>query len=220
LGGKRVDLPDLELNNLRTVIFDLDGTLIDSYPAHFQAYRATFYRFGIDLTEDDFLATYSPNWLDTYRALGLPQELWEEADAYWLDEASRLAPELFPGVLETLGQLRRTYRLGLVTSGSRERVFRDLGKRKLQDFFETIVTGDDVQRPKPAADGLRQALEVLRVDAGEAIYVGDSGLDWEMSTNAGVPFVGVHSRFASLDPSTPCYQIAAITDLPGLLKAK
>jgi phosphoglycolate phosphatase-like HAD superfamily hydrolase len=50
--------------------------------------------------------------------------------------------------------------------------------------------------------------------------VGDSGLDWEMSTRAGVPFVGVHSRFASLDPATPCTQLAAISDLPGLLNAE
>ena len=212
--------PKIDLDNLRAVIFDLDGTLLDSYPVHFQAYRYTFSRFGIDLTEADFLATYSPNWFDTYRALGLPQDSWEEADAYWLEAASRLAPQLFPGVLDTLQRLRRSFRLGLVTSGSKERVFRDLGERDLQSFFETIVTGDDVHNPKPAPDGLLQALEAMRLTAGEAVYVGDSGLDWEMSTNAGVPFLGIQSRFASLDSETPCPQVAAITELPALLNAE
>jgi hypothetical protein len=83
----------------------------------------------------------------------LPEDDWEQADVYWLEAASRLSPELFPGVLETLERLRRNYLLGLVTSGSSERVRRDLGKRQLQEYFETIITGDDVQKPKPTPMG-------------------------------------------------------------------
>lgn len=213
-------VPNLDLQSLRAVIFDLDGTLLDSYPVHFQAYTYTFERFGIQLSEQDFLATYSPNWLDTYRALGLPEEVWEQADEYWLEAASRLAPELFPGARETLESLRRAYRLGLVTSGSRERVHRDLGRRELQEYFETIITGDDVDNPKPDPDGLLKALSLLGIGAGQAVYVGDSGLDWEMATAAGVLFLGIQSRFASLGPDTPCYQVASITKLPGLLKSE
>ena len=209
--------PHIDLKNLKAVIFDLDGTLLDSYPVHFQAYTYTFKHFGIHLSEEDFLATYSPNWLDTYRALGLPEEVWEEADTYWLEAASRLAPELFPGVLDTLERLRSAYRLGLVTSGSRERVQRDLSARQLQVYFDTIITGDDVQNPKPDPDGLLRALHALDMAAPEAVYVGDSELDYEMSSAAGVPFLGIQSRFASLGPDTPCYLLAAISDLPGLL---
>lgn len=211
---------ELDLGRLRAVIFDLDGTLLDSYPVHFQAYCYTFSRFGIQLTEEDFLATYSPNWLDTYRALGLPEERWEEADTYWLQAASQLAPELFPGVIDALQTLQVYYRLGLVTSGSKERVLRDLGARNLQGFFEAIITGDDVRKPKPDPGGLLQALRALGVAPAEAVYVGDSVLDLEMSAAAGVPFLGVQSRFASLDPGGLYRQVEAISDLPGLLKAE
>lgn len=215
-----MDEVDIDLHKLRAVIFDLDGTLLDSYPVHFRAYQHTFSRFGIELNEADFLATYSPNWLDTYRALGLPEEVWEEADTYWLEAASQTAPALFPGVLETLDRLRGSFRLGLVTSGSRERVYRDLRERQLQDYFETIVTGDDVKKPKPDPDGLLQALAALRVTIAEAVYVGDSSLDREMSSAAGVKFIGIQSRFASLGADTSCYMLASLSDLPALLAAK
>jgi len=59
------------------LLFDLDGTLQDTYTIHFQAFRAVFAHFGRELNEQEYQAAYSPNWLLTYQRLELPPELWQ-----------------------------------------------------------------------------------------------------------------------------------------------
>jgi len=166
-----------------------------------------------------FLSTYSPNWYHTYEAVGLPKGDWDSADAYWLEEAEKRSPELLPGARETLTTLDTRYPLGLVTSGSRSRVLKDLERTGIGHFFKTVVTGDDIQRPKPSPEGLEIALLSLGVQPGEVVYIGDSCADYEMSKAARVHFIGVKSAFDSLNPDDPNYHLCSIADLPHLLGA-
>lgn len=197
----------------RALLFDLDGTLQDTYSIHYQAFRAAFAHFGRDLNEQDYQSAYSPNWLLTYQTLNLPPEDWEEADKVWIAEASKLRPEPFPGVIETLRSLSESFNLGLVTSGSKERVLRELGENGLGAFFPVVVTGGDVPNPKPAPDGILMALTRLGVQPQDCAYIGDTALDYETARNAGVSFIGIPSRFAALPPGTPGVRLARFTDL-------
>jgi beta-phosphoglucomutase-like phosphatase (HAD superfamily) len=83
---------------LKAPLFDLDGTLLDSFSVHLEAYRIMFARFGIEITKERFLSSYSPNWYETYQGIGLPKETWETANSYWLEAAAQQTPGLFPGV--------------------------------------------------------------------------------------------------------------------------
>ena len=103
------------LKNINTLLFDLDGTLLDSFSVHLDVFKITFARFGIHLTEEDFLSSYSPNWYKTYEAVGLRKEEWALADAYWLKEVEKKTAQLFPQVKETLTILNENFTLGLVT---------------------------------------------------------------------------------------------------------
>src|SRR5512133_2314499 len=145
------------------LIFDLDGTLLDSFQAHFQAFMAMFARLGYPVTEETFFAHYSPNWLETYEGLGLPRELWQQADEVWMQEATSRPPQLFPGVPGLLERLAARYPLGLVTSGSKQRVLNDLERNGIRQHFAPIITGGDVQTPKPAPEGLLLALAAMRL---------------------------------------------------------
>lgn len=205
------------IDNIRAVLFDFDGTLLDSFPGHFRAYQVMFAHFGIPVTQESFFAVYSPNWLETYRRVGLPRERWDEADRVWMAEALRHAPPLFSGAVDVLAQLARRWPLGLVTSGSKTRVLGDLERTGLAGRFAVVVTGGDVQRPKPDPQGLELALAEMGVAPGEAVYVGDALADFEMASAAGVPFIGIPSQFASLTPQANCPQVSAISGLPGLL---
>jgi pyrophosphatase PpaX len=182
--------------NLKTVLFDLDGTLLDSFSAHFKAYEGMFAKLGMKITQDEFLRCYSPNWYETYQAVGLPREAWELADAHWLEESAKQEPRLFPGVMDFLLRLRSRFVLGLVTSGSKSRVLRDLTRTGITECFQVIVTGDDVREPKPSPEGLHVALEKLGLQPKEALYVGDAQADYEMARAAGVAFLGVASKFS------------------------
>lgn len=209
--------PDLDQKRLKALLFDLDGTLLDSFSAHLEAYRIMFVRFGIAITKERFLASYSPNWYETYQAMGLPKEAWETANSYWLEAAAQQTPCLFPGVERILTQLSGSYKLGLVTSGSKSRVFRDLERTGIKTTFATVITGDDVQNPKPAPEGLEMALARLDIQPHEAIYIGDAQADYEMAHAAKVQFVGVRSAFASLKAIDSCIQVRTIAEIVTLL---
>jgi HAD superfamily hydrolase (TIGR01549 family) len=179
------------LDGLRAVLFDFDGTLMDSFASHIEAYLEMFARLGLEVSSERLLQVYTPDWLQVYRALALPERLWQQADAYWLEAASRHRPELFPGVPAMLDTLSRRYALAIVTSGERHRILGDVARTAIGGYFEAIVTGDDVTRPKPDPEGLQIALARLDVLTGEAVYVGDTAADRDMALAAGVPFVGI-----------------------------
>jgi HAD superfamily hydrolase (TIGR01509 family) len=202
-----------KLSNLKAVLFDLDGTLLDSFPAHYQTFEAVLNHFGIKISETLFLETYSPNWYHTYELLGLPRDLWPEADALWLEEAARHQPTLFAGVYEMLAQLKTQFPLGLVTSGTKSRVMRDMARCELAEFFTVIVTGDDIKLPKPDPDGLLLALQTLKVNPNQSVYIGDAAADYEMARAAGAAFIGVHSRFGGLNSNAGCQMVPTAADL-------
>ena len=208
------------LNNVKALLFDLDGTLLDSFPVHYEVYKTMFARFGIQINKEKFLNTYSPDWYKTYEAMELPKENWELANLYWLEEAEKHSPGLFPGVHETLSKLSRRFALGLVTSGSKNRVINDLDRTGIKHFFKTIITGDDIRTPKPSPEGLNLALGKIEKKATESIYIGDTSVDYEMAKAGRVYFIGVNSAFNSLSNNHPDYNIHSITDLPRLLGIK
>lgn len=208
---------DLHPSKTPALLFDLDGTLLDSFPAHFRAYLAMFQHYDIQVTEESFYRLYSPNWLETYRRVGLPEEKWSEADEVWMEEALKHQPELFPGAGETLQTLGQRYRLGLVTSGSKDRVLGDLRRNGILDTFEVIITGGDIQRPKPDPQGLQMALEQLGLGVEQAVYIGDALADYETARNAGMRFIGIPSHFASLTPDIPCPQVKDLSELLMLI---
>jgi HAD superfamily hydrolase (TIGR01509 family) len=201
----------------RALLFDLDGTLQDTYAIHYQAFRATFAHYGRTLTEEQYQAAYAPNWFLTYQMLDFPEELWAEADGLWLAEAGKHCPQPFPGVLEILAALKLRFPLGLVTAGQRERVTHEISQNGLRDYFQVIVTGDDVDHPKPAPDAVRMALEALGIPPAESVYIGDTDLDYQTAVNAGTGFIGIHSQFNSLSPELPIQILPDITQLLTLL---
>ena len=209
LGGKE----------FKALLFDLDGTLLDSFSVHYEVYEIMFARFGIQITREKFLSTYSPDWYQTYQAMGLPREDWGAANLCWVEEAEKRAPKLLPRVQETLTRLHQHYALGLVTSGSKSRVLKDLERTGIGPLFRTVVTGDDIQAPKPSPEGLELALWSLGARPNEAVYIGDAEADYEMAKAAGVYFIGVSSAFASLSSAHPGHQVDAITDLLNVLGA-
>jgi len=206
--------------NINTLLFDLDGTLLDSFSVHLEIFKTTFEQFGIQLSEEEFLKTYSPNWYETYEAFGLRKEDWEAADSFWLKEAEKISARLFPGVKEVLLKLDKYFTLGLVTSGSKSRVERDIKATGITNFFKTVVTGDDVKVPKPSPEGLEIALRNLDKQPDEVIYIGDSSADYEMAKVSGVYFIGVSSEFNSLSNNHPDYSIHSFNDLPKLIGVK
>lgn len=203
--------------SLRGVIFDLDGTLLDSVSIHFECFRKACAHFGIVITQERFVAAYSPDWNQTYGSLGLQPGQWETATTIWRAEAARLHADLFPEVRDMLRRLSESYHLGLLTSGSKVRVLRDLKRTQIRELFSTVITGEDVARHKPAPDGLEHILRQWEMAADEVIYVGDAVTDYETARAAQVAFVGVLSGINPAEFQHPEFKLRSVAELWGFL---
>ena len=203
------------------VLFDWDGTLLNSYRADSAAYLAMFREMGIPWGLEELARHYSPNWYNVYRAAGLPRARWDEADRAWRQQYARHRPRLLGGVRQVLRRLRRHHQLGLVTSGDRDRVLLQLRTFGLTRLFEARVCSGDTQRRKPHPAPLRLALQQMCLQPSACVYVGDSPEDLEMARRAKVRAIAVLGPFPTerrLRAAKPDLLLESIRDLPAALR--
>jgi phosphoglycolate phosphatase len=211
----------LKAEQIRAVIFDWDGTLLDSYHADAAAYQVMFRKLGIAWGVAELEKHYSPNWHRVYRAAGIPKRRWEEADRLWRNAYAHLKPALMTGSRRVLRQLAREYVLGLVTSGNGTRVRGQLRKFGFASVFREAVFAEDARHRKPHPAPLKVALARLRFRPGECVYVGDSPEDVEMAQGAGVRTVAVYGPFpnhARLRRAKADALLASLVELPAALR--
>ena len=186
------------LSNIKTFLFDWDGTLVDSAQLGLVAFEKTFDQLGHPFSHTVYEVAYSPNWYSTYEALGLPKELWQVADDLWIRHYGAQSAPLIEGVGETLLSLHsKGYQLAVVTSGSRSRVCREVEQSELRDVFAVIVCNEDIRNKKPHPEGLERAIRSMGADASQCAYVGDAPEDIEMGRRGKVMTIGVRSAYPS-----------------------
>jgi HAD superfamily hydrolase (TIGR01549 family) len=184
--------------HIKTLLFDWDGTLVDSAHLGLVAFERTFNELGVPFAHAVYESTYSPNWYSTYDALGLPKDLWQTADELWIQHYGEQCAPLIEGAGEALLCLKgRGYQLGLVTSGSRTRVSREVERSVLSDTFAAIVCNEDIVNKKPDPEGLMHAIRSMNVDPSQCAYVGDAPEDIEMGRRGKVMTIGVRSAYPS-----------------------
>jgi HAD superfamily hydrolase (TIGR01549 family) len=207
--------------SVEAVLFDWDGTLIDSYHADASAYLAMFKEMGISWGLRELEKSYSPNWYHVYRAAGLPRKHWDAADRSWRLHYAKHKPKLIAGARLVLASLGEAHDLGLVTSGDRDRVHRQLREFRLTGLFAALVCSGDTLRKKPHPEPLRLALRQMKFAPSACVYVGDAPQDVEMARRAGVLAIGVLGPFPTeerLRAARPDFLLESIDELPGVLK--
>jgi len=204
-------------NKITTLVFDWDGTLVDSAHLGLIAFQKTFAELDVAFPIDIYEAHYSPNWYSTYTALGLPEDLWARADALWLEHYGEETAPLIEGVGDTLNALHsKGYRLGVVTSGSHSRVSRELESSDLNGLIDTLICNEHIVNKKPHPEGLELALKQLDSRPEETAYVGDAPEDIEMGRHGNVMTIGVRSAYPSsgrVQTANPDLYVERIADL-------
>jgi pyrophosphatase PpaX len=209
----------------RIILFDLDGTLIDSVRLILDSYHHTMRTHGLPACTDDY-------WL---RGLGTPlrvqfadwasdpetmQALIATYRSYNLEHHDRMVT-VYPGVVDAVQAIRGAgVRTGLVTSKNRQGALRGLGLAGLETMMDVLVCADEVTNPKPHPEPVEKAVSMLGGVSRETIYVGDSIHDMQSGRAAGVltaaalwgPFGRSH-----LDGAAPDFWLEAPSDLPRLL---
>lgn len=203
---------------VKTVLFDWDGTLLDSFPAGYHSSVTVLRHFGIDVDRKRFLETYSPNWYESYRLLGIPETEWDNADQLWRKTYRQQTSELFPFAAAMLERLRQAgMSLGLVTSGNRERVLHEIDRFGLHGVFSAVVCFEDTDEKKPHPAPLTRGLDQLSAAASTSVYVGDRPEDIHMGQSVGTFTIGVESEYGPreiLEEAAPDLLLPDASHLP------
>ena len=183
---------------MQAILFDWDGTLVDSLGAFHQANATVMASFGLPFDEVLYRRHYVPDWRLMYLRLGVPGDRLDEANELWHATFATGGDDVvaFEGVSGALGRLRDAGKeLGIVTAGHRAVVVPQLERTGLAELLTTLVFGDDLAVHKPDPAPLRMALDLLDLAdrPAEVAYVGDAPTDMEMARAVGVRAVGIMS---------------------------
>lgn len=204
-------------DRITTVLFDWDGTLVDSALSSFLTFQKALQQVGVEFTEQHFHDHFTPDWHRMYEAVGLAPQEWQLADAAWKDHYPSVEYTLAAGARETLLALRdRRYRLGIVTSGSQWRLDPEIATCQLDGIFDVVICNEHVRQRKPHPEGLLQAAEKLGCDVGCCAYVGDVPEDILAGRTARMQTIGVRSGYPTsrkLQDCAPDLYIDSIMEL-------
>lgn len=210
---------------LKAVLFDLDGTLIDTEAMILASFKhATATVLGRDIPNRELLAMVGMP-LDAQMELIDPARAQELAVTY-REHNHRVHDELiqgFPGVCETLKELLgQGYRLAVVTSKRHELALRGLSCFGLEGCFEFVLGADDTAQHKPKPGPLLDAAARMGLPPCACVYVGDSPYDMQAARAAGtVAVAALWGMFAreQLVSAGAEHEAAAIGELPGLIRS-
>ena len=185
------------------VLFDWDGTLLDSLPSLYRANVEVMAFFGLPFDEGHYRRGFAADWRRMYQNLGIAEDRLEEANRVWHDAfGGGHDAELLPGARAALDRLRDAGRtLGLVTAGHRGIVAPQLERHGVLGTFDVVVYGDDLPVHKPDPAPLRRALRQIGLAdrPTAAAYLGDTRDDMRMARAAGTRAVGVASLLGDPD---------------------
>ncbi|ADT67905.1 MULTISPECIES: HAD family hydrolase [Pseudoalteromonas] len=189
--------------SIEAVLFDMDGTLVDSESVHYICWSQLLAPFGVRYDEDDFCQRFSGRpTIDAAKEIKQTHNL-SVSSRYLADEKYRLfskfvqtnLPPLMPYAADILFAVKEQgLKMALVTGSARheaEPILKGLG---FYDLFDTVVTKDDVTNPKPAGDPYLLALKNMQVAAKNAIAVEDTFTGVTAANNAALAVVAIANK--------------------------
>lgn len=206
-----------------TVLFDLDGTLLDTNELIIQSFLHTLEHYVPGrYTRDDVLGFMGPPLQDTFQLVDESRvaDMVNTYRDYNLREHDLLVKE-FAGVVETLEALQKHhFKLGIVSTKMKNTIIRGLKLTKLDPFFVVIVGLDEVTKAKPDPEPVEKALAQLGSAPENAIMVGDNHHDILAGKNAGTKTAGVAWSLKGqkyLESYDPDYILQNMSDLLPIL---
>lgn len=208
---------------IKAVLFDFDGTLIDTNELIFESYRRAFKTvYNKVIPDEEILSLYGRPLKSSLMEYG---ERWEELYNTYREYNEKKHDELahgFPGAADGVREIISAgYKVGIVTAKRLHMVERGLKIMGLSGIFDVIITPDDTEKSKPDPEPVIIGCNKLGVLPEETIYVGDSIFDMQAGKNAGTKLCAVkytltaHEKILEYKPN---FFVNSITEFAELLK--
>jgi phosphoglycolate phosphatase len=179
---------------VKVILFDLDGTLIDSTEAILEGFRVTFEKFNKPYPGDNEVKKLIGLPLEImFFKLGISENVEEYVNTYKMHyrKISTQKTKLLPTAKEAIEKASKFARLGIVTTKT-ARYSKELMQHfGLMDYFEVLIGREDVINPKPHPEPVLKALHLMNANKENAFMVGDTCLDVLSAKEAGVMAIGV-----------------------------
>ncbi|CAH1220408.1 Pyrophosphatase PpaX [Paenibacillus auburnensis] len=181
---------------IQAVLFDFDGTLADTLPLSFTAFKAVFRQYeNRDVTNDELVAMFGPTEEEIIEAnfsnkAAVPQAVQDYFSIYETGHAGEsVRNQEIAGLLQWLKD--QGIKTAVIT-GKGKRAYRISSEAlNMRGIFQLAITGDDVEKPKPDPEGIHKALDILGIDPADAVFIGDSNADILAGKAAGLRTYGV-----------------------------
>ncbi|GIO96770.1 pyrophosphatase PpaX [Paenibacillus lautus] len=185
------------MSSIQAVLFDFDGTLADTLPLSFKAFRAVFMKYeGKTLTDAEIVQTFGPTEEEIITEnLSNPAHV-DEAVAYYYEVFEKdfqkhiQVSEAIQDLISKLWDLHKP--MVIITGKSRRCLDICLRNLELDGFFAATITGDEVERSKPDPEGIFKAVQLLGLSTSDVVFVGDSDADIAAGKSAQVLTIGAH----------------------------
>ncbi len=194
-----------------TILFDLDGTLIDSTEAILESFHNSFDVHNHPHPTDEAIKALIGHPLDVmYGDLGVAQEeVWDIVKTYkeHYRVISTQKTVLLDFAIEAIQEAQKIARLGVVTTKTGQYSRELLEHFGVMDAFEVLIGREHVENPKPHSEPIDKAIDFMKVNKEECWMIGDTRLDIASAHNAGIKSVAVTSGYDKRE------QLLTLTDI-------
>ncbi len=190
------------------ILFDLDGTLIDSTEAILESFSVAFKIFEKTVPADELIKAEIGHPLDVmFQTLGVEEaKVWDYVDAYKLHyrKISCAKTVLLPHAREAIELASRYATLGVVTTKTAKYSIELLEHMGLMEYFEVLIGREDVENPKPHPEPVYKALSKLQSVTSKCWMVGDTCMDMYAAKAAGIEGIAVTCGYGSREVLGQC----------------
>jgi phosphoglycolate phosphatase len=214
------------MSKIKAIIFDLDGTLIDSVADLSNSVNFTLAEIGLPGHTTEEIRSYVGDGVQKLikRSLGQTHlNKFNDAFAIFMEHYGTHCTNntaLYPGVAETLPELVQNYSLAVLTNKSVKFSHKILQSLKINTYFKEVLGGDSFSTKKPDPEGIFYLADKWGLNPGrEIIMVGDHATDIEVGQRAGCKTVFIEGGIGETRGLVPDLVISSIAELPDLLES-
>ena len=209
---------------MRVILFDLDGTLIDSTEAILEGFEVSFKAFDKTPPKPEEVKKLIGLPLDVmFSKLGVEEEkVWEYVSTYkqHYRKISKQKTVLLPFAKDAVTEASNFARLGIVTTKTAEYSKELLEHFKIMDYFEVLIGREHVQNPKPHPEPVLKAVRLMGAIKESTWMIGDTCLDMISAKEAGVNYIGVKWEYEELHNMKKCAEIIKDNALEAIMYIK